>query len=329
MYNFQTPGWFFLLLLIPLLVWFDFYFFKRFTPKIVLPTLHILIPLQKRSSFFRFIPIILKSLIVLFLVAALARPRLTLEKREHTTMGVDIVLVIDVSGSMFAVDFKPQNRIEAAKEVAKNFINHRLDDRLGIVTFGTYAYTLLPLTNDFNSLQTVLAGINAGEDQQTAIGNGIAIATLRLKDSEAESKIIILLTDGVNNAGQIDPITAAEMAKTFNIKLYAIGIGTKGPVDFPYQHPIFGTQYQKVNIDMDIDALHKLAAIGGTERAAIASNTEQLQLIFDEIDRLEKTEIKANVYYEHKEFFLYFIYLAVLAMIILLVFRSLLRMVLP
>ncbi|MCL2065164.1 MAG: VWA domain-containing protein [Candidatus Cloacimonetes bacterium] len=330
MYNFQYPLWFLLLLVIPFLVWHDIYFYKKKTPKINFSNIGLLKLIQKRSSFLRFLPIILKSLIIVFLTIALSRPRHTLERHEQTTFGVDIALVIDVSGSMRAVDFRPMNRMEAAKQIAMNFINRRPNDRFSIVTFATYANTLVPLTNDFNVLNTVVSGISIPLTQDaTAIGNGLAIGTLRLKDSEAESRVIILLTDGENNAGQIDPITAAEIARSFGIRIYAIGIGSTGPVDFPFQHPVFGTQYRQVNIGFDIEALHRIAEIGGTHRAAMARNTEELQQIFNEIDILERTEIHSNVYFEHKEMFIYYIYIALGLLFILILMRTIFRISLP
>ena len=322
MYNFQYPIWFLLLFIIPLLVWHDIYFYKRKAPKIGFSNLKILRLVQKRSSILRWVPIILKSLIVVFITIALARPRHTLERREQTTYGVDIAMVIDVSGSMRAVDFRPMNRMEAAKQIARNFINRRIHDRFAIITFASYATTLVPLTNDFSVLNNIVSGISIPLTQDaTAIGNGIAIGTLRLKDSPAESKIIILLTDGENNAGQIDPITAAELASTFGIKIYAIGIGSTGPVDFPYQHPVLGTQYRKVEIGFDINTLHRIAEIGGTHRAAMATNTEQLQQIFDEIDIMERAEIHSNIYYEHKELFIYYIYIALALLFLKIILR--------
>ena len=330
MYNFSQPQWFFLIILIPLLIWYDLYVFKKKTPKITFSNLELLKLVQKRNSFLRYLPVVLKSLILFFIIVALARPRFTLERREHTTYGIDIILSIDVSGSMKAIDFKPMNRMEAAKKVALDFVQKRENDRIGIVTFASYAYTLTPLTTDFNVLNTIISNIEIDEDQSgTAIGNGIAIATARLKDSQAESKVIILLTDGVNNAGQIDPLTAAELAKAFDIKIYAVGVGSTGPVDFPFHHPIYGTTNRKVNIDLDIDVLNSIAQMTGTGRAAIASNTEQLQEIFDEIGRLEKTEIKANVYYEHKELFVYFLYLAVFFVFLFVLTKTVFRISLP
>jgi len=331
MYNFLYPQWFFLLLVIPLLIWYDIYYFRKKTPKIYFSNLKLLKVIQKRNSIFKYLPIILKCLIILFITIALARPRHTLERREHTTYGVDIMLVIDISGSMLAVDFRPLNRMEVAKQVALDFINRRRDDRIGVVTFATFAHTLVPLTNDFNVLNKVVSGITIappGRDQ-TAIGNGIGIAVNRLKDSPAESKIIILLTDGANNAGQIDPIQAAEIARTFDIRVYAVGMGSHGLVDFPFVDAFGRRRYQQVHIEFCIDTLHRIAEIGGTGRAAMATSTQELQAIFDEIDRLEKTEITANVHFEHREMFIYFLYVAVALLFIKIMTRSLFRMSLP
>jgi Ca-activated chloride channel family protein len=197
----------------------------------------------------------------------------------------------------------------------------------------------VPLTNDFNVLNTVVSGISVaprGRDQ-TAIGNGIAIAVNRLIESPAESRIIILLTDGANNTGQIDPIQAAEIASQFGIKVYTVGIGSHGLVDFP----VFDNQgrrvtdflgrqrYQQVNIEFCIDTVNRIAEIGGTGRARMSTNTQELQAIFDEIDLLEKTEIQANIYYEHREMFIYFLYVALALMFIMIMTRSIFRMTLP
>jgi Ca-activated chloride channel family protein len=330
MYNFVNPYWFFLLCLIPLIILYDLYAFKKIVPKIFFPNLSLLKKIQKRNSFLKYLPLVLKTLLIVSISIALARPRASFEKREYTTYGVDIILCIDISGSMQAVDFRPKNRMEAAKEVAMDFIRKRENDRIGIVTFAAFAYTLVPLTNDFKVLNTVVSNIDIERYKDgTAIGNGLAISTRRLIDSPAESKVIILLTDGVNNTGQIDPIQASEIAASFGIRIYAVGIGTKGLVDFPFPHPILGTQYRKVNIDFDIDQLNDIARIGGTGRAAIASNTLQLQAIFEEIDTLEKTEIRANIYYEYQEMFIYFLYAAAILLTLLLLLNLVFRISLP
>jgi len=325
------PQWFFLLLIIPLLVVIDIYYHRKRTPKVFFSNLNVLKLLSKRNSIFKYLPIVLKCLLIIFITIALARPRHTLERREHTTYGADIVLVIDISGSMLAVDFRPLNRMEAAKRVALDFISRRRDDRVGIVTFATFAHTLVPLTNDFNVLSTVVSGITVaprGRDQ-TAIGNGIAIAVNRLKDSPAESRIIILLTDGANNTGQIDPIQAAEIARSFGIRVYAVGIGSHGLVDFPVTDAAGRRRYQRVHIEFCEDTVNRIAEIGGTGRARMSTNTQELQAIFDEIDLLEKTEIQANIHYEHRELFIYFVYVAVALMFLMILTRSIFRMALP
>jgi Ca-activated chloride channel family protein len=331
MYNLVHPLWLLLILLVPVLILWDWFSDKRLTPKIFFSNLALVKSIQKRHSLLKYLPIILKSLLICAIAVALARPRMTWEEREYTTYGIDIILSIDVSGSMMAVDFRPMNRMEAAKNVALNFINNRENDRIGIVTFASYAHTLVPLTNDYSVLNTVVSKINVDTQQDgTAIGNGIAIPILRLKDSPAESKVIILLTDGVNNSGQIDPITAAEYARLFGIKVYAVGIGSRGPVDFPFRNPRTGrTEYRKVNIDLDVEGLNRIAQITGTGHARIASNTAQLQSIFEEIDMMEKTEIKSNVTYEHKELFIYFLYIAGAILLLMILSRSIFRISLP
>jgi len=329
MFNLVYPLWLLLILIIPLLILYELYFFKKNTPKIAFSNLSLIRQIAKRDSFLKYLLMVLKSLLILTIAIALARPRFSYERKEYTTYGVDIVISLDISGSMLAADFRP-NRMEAAKKVAQDFISKRENDRLGIVTFATYAYTLVPLTNDFGVLNMVVSNIKVDENYgTTAIGNGLAIAVSRLKDSEAKSKIIILVSDGVNNAGQIDPLTAAEIARTFGIKVYTVGIGSKGLVDYPYQHPIFGTQYRKVNVDFDLDTLNKIAELTGTVSAHLAGNNQKLEEIFNEINDMEKTEITANTYYEHKEIFIYFLYAAGALLLALILINSVFRYTLP
>ena len=323
MYNFLYPNYFMLLILIPLLVYLDIYYFKKKAPKILFPNVSILKEVYKRNSILKYIPIVLKSLALLFIIIALARPRHSLERREYSTYGVDIILCIDVSGSMRALDFRP-NRMEEAKRIALDFVNKRENDRFGVVVFATYAHTLVPLTNDFNVLNKVISGISIPVTQDaTAIGNGIGISTLRLLDSPAESRIIILLTDGEDNSSTLAPIDAAQMAADLGIKIYAIGIGSRGEVLFPVPQRGGGTRNQLVNIGFCIDTLHDIARIGGTGRAAMATSAAELEAIFNQIDLLERTEITANIRYEHREMFMYFVMFALAFLIILLFLRSL------
>ncbi|MDD4157687.1 MAG: VWA domain-containing protein [Candidatus Cloacimonetes bacterium] len=330
MFNFARPLYLFLLIIVPLVIWFDIFFMRKFSPKIKFSNIALLKQIQKRNSLTAYLPILIKSILLILFILSLAGPRLSIEKKEHTTHGIDIVMCMDVSGSMKAVDYQPVNRMEASKKVALDFIKKRENDRIGIVSFATYAYTLSPLTTDFNVLHTVVSNMKVDEEQSgTAIGNGLAISTLRLKDSPAKSKVIILLTDGENNAGEIDPVSAAEIAKLYDIKIYPIAVASQGPVDFPVQHPIYGTQFVKHIFNIDIDMLNKLADLTGTGKAATAFNTEQLNNILEEINRLETTEIKANFYYEHKELFVYFLWIALFLLVIMILFKTVFRIVLP
>ncbi|HPR18888.1 MAG TPA: VWA domain-containing protein [Candidatus Cloacimonadota bacterium] len=231
------------------------------------------------SWLLNYIPIILRVLVITLLIIALARPRMAHKRQQITGKGIDIMLAIDVSGSMQAVDFKPTNRLEAAKKVAEDFIDKRHNDRIGLVVFAENAFTQCPLTLDYNILMNIMDKVQINKDANgTAIGMGLATAVARMKDSEAKSKVIILITDGLNNTGEIDPLTAADLAATYNIKVYPIGVGSKGLVDYPVQTP-FGMQYQKVKIDFDMDSLNKIADATGTDQARLATNTAELEAI--------------------------------------------------
>jgi Ca-activated chloride channel family protein len=249
------------------------------------------------------------------------------KKQRIKGRGIDILLAIDISGSMKAVDFQPTNRLEAAKKVAAEFIDKRVNDRIGVIIFSDNAFTQCPLTLDYNILMNLLEKIQINEEPSgTAIGMGLATAVARLKDSEAKSKVIILITDGRNNTGEIDPFTAAELAQTFGIKVYPVGVGSKGEVDYPY-NTVFGVRYKKVKIDIDMDALNKIAEITGTERARLAQNTGELEAIIDYIDELEKSEIEIQNYYQYKEMFWYFLLVGLILLILrlfsgLVVFRE-------
>ncbi|MDD2331591.1 MAG: VWA domain-containing protein [Candidatus Cloacimonetes bacterium] len=269
--------------------------------------------LRANNRFWRYFFPVLRALVILLIVIAISRPRWGKEVRIISQSGVDIVLAIDVSGSMKAVDFQPENRLVSAKKVARDFIRKRPEDRFGIVTFAEYALTLCPVTFDHHQVLTVLEKLNFNEDQSaTAIGMGLAKAVSRLKDSPASSRIVILISDGANNTGEIDPLSSAEMAKQLGIKVYAIGVGTTGPVDFPIEDPFFGTRYQKLLIELDMPTLNKIAEITGTGKAALAGDTEQLSAVMNEIDRMEKTEHKIQARKKWKESFLYFLWAAFL-----------------
>jgi Ca-activated chloride channel family protein len=240
------------------------------------------------------------------MVLAMARPQLQHTTVERNAEGIDIVMVMDISSSMQAEDLKP-NRFEASREVAKAFVDQRISDRIGLVTFALKSFTVVPPTLDYDLLKQLIDDVQIGIiEDGTAIGMGIATSINRLKDSEAKSKVIILLTDGQNNAGEIDPVTAADLAVTYGIKIYTIGAGTRGTAPFPIQDPIFGRRYQNVRVNIDEEMLTTIADMtGGTYFRA--TDTEELKQIYDTIDELEKTEIEEIIFTDYED--LYPIYL--------------------
>ena len=242
----------------------------------------------------RHIPFAVRLLAIGLLIVALARPQSFSSGENVTTEGIDIAMVLDISGSMLAEDFKP-NRLEAAKNVIDNFVEGRITDRIGLVIFSREAFTQCPLTIDYSVLRNLLLDIRTGMiEDGTAIGNGIANGINRLKESDAKSRIIILLTDGVNNAGEVDPISAAEIAKAFGIRIYTIGVGTRGEAPYPVQTP-FGTRYQMVPVDIDEAMMTKIAEITGGQYFR-ATNNRALAEIYEKIDKLEKTKIEITSY---------------------------------
>ena len=257
---------------------------------------------------FEKLPFMLRLIVICFFIVALSGPRSVLELTNQQTEGIDIVLAIDCSGSMAAEDFNMQgkrvNRLEVVKDVVEDFIANRKNDRMSLVAFGTYAYMVCPLTTDHNWLLSNLQMLRLGLiEQGTAIGSAINTSLLRLKDSQAKSKIIILLTDGVNTVPKVDPLMAAKIAKTKNVKIYTVGVGSKGPVPYPVGTDPWGqTIYQHVVIDMNEKLLKTIAQITAG-KYYLATNTETLRRIYQEIDTLEKTKIEQPGYKEYKELF--------------------------
>ncbi|MBE0572356.1 MAG: VWA domain-containing protein [Ignavibacteriaceae bacterium] len=242
----------------------------------------------------RHIPFAVRLIAIGLLIVALARPQSFTSGENVTTEGIDIAMVLDISGSMLAEDFKP-NRLEAAKNVIDNFVEGRTSDRIGLVIFSREAFTQCPLTIDYNVLRNLLIDIRSGMIQDgTAIGNAIANGVNRLKESDAKSRIIILLTDGVNNAGEVDPISAAEIAKAFGIRIYTIGVGTRGEAPYPVQTP-FGTRYQMVPVEIDEEMLQKISGLTDGQYFR-ATNNRALAEIYEKIDKLEKTKIEITSY---------------------------------
>ena len=235
------------------------------------------------------------------LILALARPQTGASKLEVKSEGIDIVLGLDISGSMKAEDFKPNNRLHVAKDVAKKFVAGRTGDRIGLVVFAGGAYTQCPLTLDYGIMQALIDQVDFGQvPDGTAIGMALATAVNRLRGAEGESKVVILLTDGQNNAGEVDPITAAEAARALGVKVYTIGAGTDGPARIPVDDPVFGKRYKTIDASVDEASLREIARITGG-RYFRATSAKALETIYGEIDELEKSEAETVEYVEYDE----------------------------
>jgi len=239
------------------------------------------------------------------IIIALARPQWYDAQQLEQNRGMDILLVLDISGSMASMDFKPKNRLEVAKEVIAGFIEKRKTDRLGLIIFSSTAFTKCPLTVDYDILTHFLKQTNLGEiEDGTAIGMGLATAVNRIRLSTAKTKIVILLTDGVNNRGEIDPRDAAKMARDFNVRVYTIGVGTRGRAPYPVTDPLGNRQYIDLEVEIDEPLLREIATkTGGLYFRA--TDTASLQTIFQEIDRWEKSEINVKKYVEITELFIW------------------------
>ena len=266
------------------------------------------------------LPFVLRMFVLTLLIIALARPQSTSRTQDVTIEGIDIVIALDISGSMLAEDFKP-NRMEAAKQTALDFIDMRPGDRIGVTIFSGQSFTLVPLTTDHLLLKDMLSTVHTGMvEDGTAIGDGLATAINRLRESDAISKVIILLTDGINNTGVIDPLTAAEIAQLYNIRVYTVGVGSSGPVPYPFQTP-FGVQYRDVEIPVDEALLQEMADMtGGLYFWAEDINT--LNQIYREIDQLERSKIDVIEFARKSDEYLPLIFLAMFLIMIEFVLRN-------
>ena len=255
----------------------------------------------------------LKVLAIVFLVTALARPQSSNSWQTYTSEGIDIVLGLDISTSMLARDFSP-DRLEAAKEVATKFILERPQDRIGLVVFAGESFTQCPLTTDQAVLVNLLREVQSGMiEDGTALGLGLANAVNRLKDSPAKSKVVILLTDGVNNRGAIAPVTAAELAKTYGIRVYTIGVGTYGEAPYPVPSP-FGVQLQNMRVEIDEDVLRQIATVTGGQYFRATDNSK-LEQIYKEIDQLEKSKMEVKHFSKKQEQYFWFGLIGVLLLV--------------
>ncbi len=298
-FDWEQPFWLYLIPAIPLLMIARWLIHWSFRQKLAsaLPDKELR---WQPSSLLRFLPTLLIMLILSMLLTAMARPQKTNEEVEQWSEGIDIMLLVDISQSMQIEDFQP-NRLEAAKEVARKFIRGRFQDRIGIVIFSGDAYSLAPLTTDYDLLFTYIDEISFDkiENRGTAIGSALGVATNRMSETESNSKVLILLSDGDNTAGNIDPITAAELARDRQIKMYTIGIGKEGQV--PWGKDLFGRP-NYVQSSLDETTLRKIAEIGEGKFFRV-SNEKALEEVFQEIDQYEKVEIKETRYTNTTDFY--------------------------
>lgn len=298
---FANPTYLYLLLLlVPLIGWYVYKLSKNQASLQVSSTECFDLPeANSWKVWLRHVPFILRMVAIAVLIVILARPQSTNSWQNSSTEGIDIVLAMDISTSMMAQDLKP-NRLEAAKDVASAFINGRQNDNIGLVVFAGESFTQCPLTTDHAVLLNLFKDVQPGIIQDgTAIGLGLANAVSRIKDSQAKSKVIILLTDGVNNQGEIAPVTAAEIAKTFGVRVYTIGVGTMGKAPYPFQ-TAFGVQYMDVDVEIDEPTLKQIAATTGGQYFRATDNAS-LKEIYSEIDQMEKTKISVQEYSKKQE----------------------------
>lgn len=317
--SFANPEFFWAMLIIPLMVLWYFLRQKK---------LYGTIKISSTQGFtnspiiiFRHSLIIFRTIAIAALITALARPQTSLSWQDVTTEGIDIAIALDISGSMLAEDFKP-NRLEASKQVAMDFISERPYDRIGLVVYAGESFTQCPLTTDHDVLLNLFGGIQNGMiEDGTAIGMGLATSVSRLKDSEAISKVVILLTDGSNNRGSIPPVTAAEIASKFGIRVYTVGVGSNGMAPTPFKDQFGRTQYQNVEVKIDEKTLKEIASIADGKYFR-ATNKESLESIYKEIDKLEKSKIEVTEYKNKSEQFVPFAVLSVILLLLEFLLRN-------
>ncbi len=326
--NYAYPQYFWLLALLPLLVLWYWYKEKKSRPAMVFSTTSSFEKYKPSAKvYFRHLLLLCRLVCLFFLIVALARPQTSSKEQSINSEGIDIILSMDISTSMLAEDLRP-NRVEASKKVAEDFVASRPQDRIGLVVFAGESFTQCPLTTDHSVLKNLFGSIKSGQIKDgTALGEGLATAVNRIKDSKAKSKVIILLTDGVNNSGAIAPLTAADIAETFKVRVYTIGVGTHGVAPYPFQTP-YGTQYQNVPVDIDEVTMKAIAQKTGGKYFR-ATNNKKLKAIYTEIDKLEKTKIEVTEFRKYSEEYLAYALIAGLALILELLLRYTLLRSLP
>jgi len=303
-YRFADPQYLFLLVALPILV---FWYWKRRARKgasIRYSSIGLVLPaVRSGTARFRHSLFVLRILALAALIVAFSRPQTGVSGEEVLTEGIDIILALDLSSSMLAEDLMP-TRVEAVKQVAASFIEGRRNDCIGLVVFAGQAFTQAPLTLDYNVLMSLLSELEVGmiAEDGTAIGMGLATAVKRLQESDAESRVVILLTDGRNNRGEIDPVTAAQMAEALDIKVYAIGAGTHGEAPITIDDPTFGRRRMRMRVDVDEPTLRAVAE-QTNGRFFRATDRQSLEEIYREIDELETTEVEVEHYTHYGELF--------------------------
>jgi Ca-activated chloride channel family protein len=320
-FTFANPQFLYGLLIIPLLIIWYIYKDSKLKSDILYPSIAVFKNIKPSlKQRLRHLVFFLRMVTLFFLIVCLARPQSSAKGENVYSEGIDIVLLIDVSGSMLAADFNP-NRLEAAKRVASEFIDGRTNDRIGLVIFSAESFTQCPMTMDYTVLKNLLAEIKTGLlEDGTAIGMGIATAVNRLKDSKAKSKVIILLTDGVNNRGSIDPLTATQLAQSYGIRIYTVGVGTIGQAPFPIQTP-YGLRYQNMPVEIDENMLTQVASMTSGDYFR-ATNNKTLRDIYNNIDQLEKTKIEVKEFRRYTELFYDFLIIALISLLVEVILRN-------
>jgi Ca-activated chloride channel family protein len=313
-YTYANPQFFWLFILWAALTGWYIWRNNRLTPHLQLSSVEGLKGVRSVRPYLRHLLFVLRMAVFALVIVILARPQKSNQWESTTTEGIDVMMALDISGSMLAQDFKP-DRLEAAKQVATQFVSGRPNDRIGLVVFSGESFTQCPLTTDHIALINLFNNIHSGMiEDGTAIGLGLANAVTRIKDSNAVSKVIILLTDGVNNRGSIDPMTAAEIAKTFGVRVYTIGVGSQGMAPYPVQTPM-GIRFQDMKTEIDEDLLKHIAEMTGGLYFR-ATNNNSLKSVYDEIDQLEKSKISVQEHHKKTEEYLLFAQIA-LALLLL------------
>jgi Ca-activated chloride channel family protein len=303
MFRFEDPWVLALLVVIPLAYFVRRRIESRRTGTLRYPAVDAVLTAKAGTSRWAHrVPGALRALVLATLVVALARPQTGITAENVLTEGIDIVIALDISSSMLAEDLTP-NRLEAAKTVATDFVSGRRNDRIGLVAFAGLAYTQAPLTLDYSVVTTLLGGLQSGMiEDGTAVGMGLATAIKRLQASEAASKVVILLTDGRSNRGEIGPVTAGQMAQALGVRVYTIGAGARGTARVPVDDPLRGRVYATMQVDVDEETLQEIADLTGG-RYFRATDTESLAAIWEEIDELERTEIEVENFTQYAERF--------------------------